>query len=237
MYTTPCGYLAVRVGTMRSGKTDWLRSNATRFADLKEKVMYINSTKDDPKTRKTAGGDGKNYTSHSSSSVKFSDNVEMVRKDFLYHIDVSDIDVICIDEAQFFPDLVETVLRWLLVENKHILISSLDGSYLQNPIGDIYKLCPYASEFIKMSATCKLCIKEHKDKNLPVKTKHNDAPHTILLNRMKDSDLEEIKPGRTDDFYSVCTYHYKEHLKSDPDQYMVKYAEIADDLLESIIYA
>lgn len=207
MFNSPCGYLSVRVGPMRSGKTDWLRSNATKFSDLGECVIYINSSLDDNESRGIAGGDGVNYTSHSSSSTKFSDNVTMQKSFKLEDIDVENYDVICIDEAQFFDDLYECTLKWFLTDNKHIFVSSLDGSFKQEPIGDVYKLMPLAQEFIKLSAVCQLCVTENRQTSLNMRFRHNKASHTMLKGASVNDDV--IQPGCTSDYFSVCTYHLK----------------------------
>lgn len=195
------GYLGIRVGPMRSGKTDFIRSKATKHADVGDRVIYINSTLDDD--RKVEGGDGTNYTSHSSSSSKFSHKVKMVKASVLEDVNTADFDVICVDEGQFFPDLVSCVLKWYLEDNKIVFISSLDGSYLQKPIGDIYLLMPHARSFKKLNAICQFCIQEG--------LKYRAAQYTILHKKIDESDSTVIKPGRTNEYFSVCTEHLKLH--------------------------
>lgn len=197
------GYLSVRVGPMRSGKTSFIKDKATKHADVGDKVIYINSNLD-PSDRDVPGGDGVNFTSHSSSSVKFSDKVTMVKAGFLEDVDTSKYDVICIDEGQFFPDLVKIVLEWYLDDNKIVFISSLDGSYLQKPIGDVYLLMPHARSFKKLNAICQFCIRDGH--------KYKAAQYTILKKRLDESDSSVIKPGRSDEYFSVCTFHYKESI-------------------------
>lgn len=198
------GYLSIRVGPMRSGKTHWLVSHATRYADIGESVVYINSVLDDPDIRKSAGGDGVNYTSHSSSNKSISSLVTNVKVSNLSQCDIDNYNVICVDEGQFYSDLYDTVLEWVLEKNKHVLVVSLDGSYRQKLIGDVTKLLPISNEFEKMSAICMKCIKERPE--VSHRFKHCDANVTILESQTSD-DSSDILPGMTESYCSVCTYH------------------------------
>lgn len=203
------GYLSIRVGPMRSGKTHWLHSLATRYADIGEKVLYINSMLDDSELRKLVGGDGVNYTSHSSSNTYISSKVTNVKVLRLASVDIEGYDVICIDEAQFYDDLYHNVYNWLVNHNKHIYIVSLDGSYNQTLIGEISKLLPYSNQFEKLSAICMYCVAES---NILTKHIHTPADYTILL---CDSNIDsEINPGMTDSYHSVCLYHMLKHYNS-----------------------
>ena len=80
------GYLALYIGPMKASKSTFATTEATRFADLGEKVLYINSKKDEE--RKTEGGQNGKFTSHNSSNVYLSDKVDAVTVTLLSEIDV-----------------------------------------------------------------------------------------------------------------------------------------------------
>ena len=58
---------------------------------------------------------------------------------------------IMINEAQFFPDLVSFVRKFL---NKHIYIYGLDGDFKQEKIGYILDLVPLCDSIQKLKAVC-----------------------------------------------------------------------------------
>lgn len=61
---------------------------------------------------------------------------------------------IYINEAQFFPDLLEFVKRW---EFKDIYLFGLDGDFLRNPIGQILNVIPLCDTVEKLNGKCADC--------------------------------------------------------------------------------
>jgi thymidine kinase len=204
------GYLSIRVGPMRSGKTDYLHSVANRSSDLGEKVIYINSILDDNESRGLPGGDGVNFTSHSDAKSKFSSNVTTTKSHFLGDIDITDYSVICIDEGQFFPDIVDVVRKWFWDLEKRIYIGGLDGSFKQRLMGNLHELQSDSQEYLKMHAICQYCVKERPHKNHMAKL--NKAYYTVFVPRLGDSVDNVVKPGMSDQYFSVCAYHKKHSL-------------------------
>jgi thymidine kinase len=58
---------------------------------------------------------------------------------------------ILINEAQFYPDLVEFVKEF---KNKHIYIYGLDGDFKQEKIGHILEIVPLCDSIQKLKANC-----------------------------------------------------------------------------------
>ena len=76
-------------------------------------------------------------------------------KELIPNIDkINDVDVIGIDEGQFFPDIVEFV-ELCANKGKIVLIAGLSGSFERNVIGDLYKLLPKAEQINMLTAVCK----------------------------------------------------------------------------------
>lgn len=61
-------------------------------------------------------------------------------------------DYILINEAQFYPDLVEFVKQF---KYKNIYVYGLDGDFKQEKIGNILDLIPLCDSVTKLKATCK----------------------------------------------------------------------------------
>ena len=68
---------------------------------------------------------------------------------------VDDYDIIAIDEGQMFSDIKDFVLI-VLSKRKKIIISALDGDYLQNPFKNIMKILPYADCVVKLTSVCSI---------------------------------------------------------------------------------
>lgn len=104
-------------------------------------------------------------------------------------------DVIICDEAQFFPDLYDHVVKWC--NKKTYIISSLDGDKFQKKFGQVWDLIPLADKVEKLTALCELC----KDGTPGICTilKNNDH-----LFHQEQIDVEH-KDGDT--YISVCRQH------------------------------
>ena len=63
---------------------------------------------------------------------------------------------IFINEAQFFPDLLEFVKKW---ESKDIYLFGLDGDFQRNPMGQILQVIPLCDTVEKLHGQCKQCAK------------------------------------------------------------------------------
>ncbi len=101
-------------------------------------------------------------------------------------------DIIMIDEAQFFPDLLEFVIKSVESFHKEVYVAGLDGDYNRNIFGDIVKLIPLADMIIKLKAKCNCngCS--------------NDA---IFSKRIVKND-DKILIGGIDSYVPVCRKHY-----------------------------
>lgn len=65
-------------------------------------------------------------------------------------------DVLGIDEAQFYDDIVEFSVM-AAGQGKIVIMSSLNGQCIQVPFDTISRLIPLCEKVKKLSAICKLC--------------------------------------------------------------------------------
>lgn len=194
------GYLKLLPGPMFSSKTYTLTSELTTFADLGPnfKTLYINSTVDN---RKTESMD-ENVTSHSSLFKKLSEKVHSVKVSTLKEVDITDYNIIGIDEGQFFPDVYETVIDWVGNKHKYVIVAFLDGDSFKRNFGDCYKLYSHANEYTKKLSYCNICTSK-------TQIITPNAPFTARLIDTSDT----ISPGGADKYMPVCRFHYEEHYK------------------------
>ncbi len=83
--------------------------------------------------------------------VKYS-SIELFIENEEKSIEMSD--VILIDEAQFFEDLL-SILKLVEKYNKNIFVFGLDGDFKRNKFGNILDLVPLCDSIEKIKATCK----------------------------------------------------------------------------------
>lgn len=73
--------------------------------------------------------------------------------------EISEYEVVGIDEIQFMTDCVEIVQR-LANMGKIVICAGLDGDCLQRPFGRVLELIPIAEEVHKLKAVCMKCCDE-----------------------------------------------------------------------------
>ena len=202
------GSLHVFVGPMFASKTSTMLQHVTRYADITNNKPLIINHKIDEDRSVGNGIIGKGISSHSSQYNGLSSRVNNVYTDFLTMIDVSDVNVIGIDEAQMFPDLYDAVQYWLSL-GKHIYCSGLDGNFKAENFGQIHRLLPISDTFTKLLAVCHLCHKEQTSTgNVILPSSFIPAPFTTKIGGNMDQVIEQ---GGEDKYLPVCRYHfYKE---------------------------
>jgi thymidine kinase len=133
-------------GCMFSGKTTALINAAKMNKLLNKKVLMINYNLDN------------RYSSPDkmiTHDLIYVDCIA-VEKDLLKCAVDSEVDVICINEGQFFENLVVFCTVMCNI-GKEIYVCGLDGDYLKRPFGEILNLIPHCDTVIKMYALCMNC--------------------------------------------------------------------------------
>lgn len=144
------GELHLIVGCMFSGKTTYLINIANTFKSIDKKVILINY-KEDTRYSRT------HVTTHDLNSC----NVDTVFLDNLESYVFTEIDVICINEAQFFKGLRDYCVK-AVNAGKLVYVSGLDGDFKQNKFGEIIDLIPMCDSIKKLNALCNLCKNGNK---------------------------------------------------------------------------
>jgi thymidine kinase len=179
--------IKIILGCMYSGKTSEVIRECKKWQSVGGNALCINFIGDD-----RYGSDGQAY-SHDLNSVK------CVKVNELSEINVNTVlasDLILINEAQFFGDLVEYCLIWCENYDKKIIVSGLDGDYQRKPFGKILDLIPYADSVIKLNAYCSIC----KDGTL--------AP----FSKRFTAEKEQILIG-SDIYGAVCRKHFLDETR------------------------
>lgn len=193
------GRLEIYLGPMFSGKSSRLLHDLSTFADIGLKVLYINHIDDIRDTK------GDNIVStHNSQYNGLSKKIKSAKISFLKEVNVEDYDIIGVDEAQFFEDLVPMVIDWVENKKKYVICVGLDGDAFRRPFGHLLELIPYSDFVEKLKAKCHICLNEAKDRGFG---RLKEAPFTKRLFINDDSNKEQKLIGGADKYIAVCRYH------------------------------
>ena len=176
--------IEIILGCMFSGKSTELLRRVKRYKAIGMKTLLINNVIDLRTGLFIETHDG----------VKFS----AIKLKYLMNIynDYEDIynqsDIIAIDEAQFFPDLLHFVLK-AEKDNKIILIAGLDGDSNRKPFGQILSCIPLCDSVIKLKAMDMIS---------------KDGTEAIFTKRLINDNKKQILVGSRDKYKAVSRKNY-----------------------------
>ena len=125
---------------------------------------------------------------------KINENLTLIKSRDLSNITTDAYDIIMIDEAHFFDDIVKFTKK-LLENKKHIVIATLIADFKGNKFGKVLDLLPICDEIIKLESYCIECSKQKKI---------NKAVYSKRITKNKES----IDIGGSDKYIAVCREHY-----------------------------
>jgi len=140
------GWIEVICGSMFSGKTEELIRRLKRAKIANQKVQIFKPSKD---TRY----DIVNVVSHDENaiaSIPIQNSIEIFEH-------VKDINVIGIDEAQFFDEKLPDVCQKLAIKGARVIIAGLDMDFKGHPFGPVPNLLAVAEYITKVHAICPHC--------------------------------------------------------------------------------
>ena len=140
------GWIEVICGSMFSGKTEELirRLKRVKIANLKVEIFKpaIDVRYDEVK-----------IVSHDTNSIH-STPVENAHSILLM---AQDVDVVGIDEAQFFDEEIAYVCEQLALKGIRVIVAGLDMDYTGKPFGQMPNLLAVADYITKLHAICVKC--------------------------------------------------------------------------------
>jgi thymidine kinase len=140
------GWIEVICGSMFSGKTEELIRRLRRVKIANLKVEIFKPTID---TRY----DVTNIVSHDTTAIH-STPIDNSQKILLM---AQDVDVIGVDEAQFFDAELPAVCDELAFRGIRVIVAGLDMDYLGNPFGQMPYIMAKADYVTKLHAICQRC--------------------------------------------------------------------------------
>lgn len=179
------GWIEVICGSMFSGKTEELIRRLNRAKIARQRVEIFKPAVD---TRY----DEENVVSHNETAIK-STPVQAASQIILL---ANDVDVVGIDEAQFFDNAVVDVSVKLANQGKRVIVAGLDMDYLAKPFEPMNHLMAVAEFVTKTHAICMNC--------------GAIASYTY---RLDDSD-QQVLLGEKDVYQARCRRCYNEGMQA-----------------------
>jgi len=169
------GWIEVICGSMFSGKTEELIRRLKRARISKQKVEIFKPAVD-------VRYDSENVVSHDLNLIA-STPVEASTQILLL---ATDVDVVGIDEAQFFDSSIVGICNDLADRGYRVIVAGLDQDYKGEPFGSMPQLMAIAEYITKNLAICVIC---GNPANRTQRTVHQD---------------EQILVGSTDAYEARC---------------------------------
>jgi thymidine kinase len=173
---------------MFSGKTKYLIQLYDKYNYISKKITTINYSED---TRYS----NEFLSSHDKIMIPciFIKDLQDIYESNIFNEIISS-DVIMINEAQFFNNLLLIVLELVEKYNKTVYVCGLDGDYKRNKFGNILDLIPFCDKIVKLNSLCSLC---------------KNGNFGIFSHRKIEKDNEtQIVIGCEKEYETLCRYCY-----------------------------
>ena len=137
------GWIEVICGSMFSGKTEELirRIKRAKIANQKIKVFK-------PVIDSRSNNFIESHDESKLECIEVKSSNEILKN-------INNCDVVAIDEAQFFDDLIVPVCNKIANNGVRVIIAGLDMDYLGNPFGPMPNLMAISEYVTKVHAVCK----------------------------------------------------------------------------------
>lgn len=181
------GRIEVVCGSMFSGKTEELIRRMRRAEFARQRVEIFKPAID----TRYSEEDVVSHDMHTIPSTPIDSSAQILLLS-------SEIDVVGIDEAQFFDNGLVEVCNQLANNGVRVIVAGLDMDYKGVPFGPIPALCAIADEVNKVHAICVKCG------NL-----------AYLSHRTVDND-RRVLLGETAEYEPLCRECYRKAMEKDP---------------------
>ena len=140
------GRIEVICGSMFSGKTEELIRRLKRAKFARQRVEIFKPSID----TRYSEADVVSHDAHSIASTPVDASASIL-------LFTSEIDVVGIDEAQFFDKGLVEVCKQLADDGVRVIVAGLDMDFRGEPFGPMPALCAIADEVSKVHAICVKC--------------------------------------------------------------------------------
>jgi thymidine kinase len=178
------GWIEVISGCMFSGKTEELIRRVNRAVIAKQRITIFKPSID-------IRYDDVKVVSHNRNAIN---SVVVQKAQDILNL-ATDCEVVAIDEAQFFDEVLVEVCMALAYKGKRVILSGLDMDFEGKPFGIMPQLMAVAEFVTKVQAICVCC--------------GSGAAFSFRLNNMK----QQILVGEKDEYEPRCRACFNKGMK------------------------
>ncbi|MFW5805092.1 MAG: thymidine kinase [Bacteroidales bacterium] len=183
---TRTGWIEVIAGSMFSGKTEELIRRLRRAQYARQRIEIFKPSVDIRYSKIEVVSH--NEVSIHSTPVSSSSNILLLSED---------IDVVGIDEAQFFDDALPEVCTKLTEKGIRVIVAGLDMDFKGRPFGPMPELFAIAEDVTKVHAICIRC------------------GDLAQFSHRKGVSQDKVLLGETDAYEPLCRRCFFEALKNE----------------------
>lgn len=199
------GVLEVITGPMFSGKSEELIRRLKRAKIARQRVACYKPDID-LRYHRTA------IASHSEQTMEaavVTPNSDRLREALFATDLVSQVDVVGLDEAQFFDEGIQPLALELVALGKRVILAGLDTTFANEPFGPVPALMALADRVTKLNAVCMVC--------------GQPAIHTQRLGR----STELVVVGAAGMYEARCRAHFQPYVEPSAEQLELPEAVLA----------
>lgn len=141
------GRIECITGSMFSGKSEELIRRIRRVLYAKQKIVVFKPEIDQRYKKQSV-------VTHNGRSV---DAISIGHSNEIRGYITDDIDVVAIDEAQFFDDGLVYVIQNIAKSNIRVIVAGLDMDFTGNPFEPMPHIMAIAEQVTKLNAVCTVC--------------------------------------------------------------------------------
>jgi thymidine kinase len=199
------GWMELICGSMFSGKSEELIKRVNRAQFAKQQIAVFKPVLDNRYAEEAV-------VSHSGTSVMAKPISHST--DIFKYLDEK-LDIIAIDEVQFFDDEIVEVAQHLADSGYRVILAGLDQDFRGEPFGPIPFLMSLAESVTKLQAVCAVCGSPASRTQRLI----NGAPASY--------DDPVILVGAAESYEARCRHHHEVPGKSDNSkQFALKQSEM-----------
>lgn len=148
MYETyHSGWIECITGSMFSGKSEELIRRLKRGIFAKQKVVVFKPAIDDRYHKEKV-------VSHNGNAIEA---INIQRAEEILEHDLSEVDVIGIDEVQFFENKIVEIAQDLAEQGHRVIVAGLDMDFKSRPFEPMPQLLAVSELVTKLQAVCAVC--------------------------------------------------------------------------------
>lgn len=185
------GWIEVVCGSMFSGKTEELLRRIRRAKFANQKIELFKPAID-------VRYDDEEVVSHDSTSM-LSTPVHN-SAEILIYVNIETVEVVCIDEVQFFDEGIVDVCKKLADNGIRVIVAGLDMDFTGKPFGAMPQLMATAEYITKTHAICVKC---------------GDLAH---YSHRLVANKKQVLLGEKDSYEPLCRHCYNEVLAKEAEE-------------------